>query len=863
MVNTMAPEGRRAGIIYPLFFLSGFAGLVYEVTWTRMFALVFGATTFAISTVLAAFMAGLALGSFYFGRLIDRRGDPLRLYAYLEISIGVYAVTLPFLISLLNNVYVLIHRQFPASFLTTNAIKFALSFVVLIIPTTLMGGTLPVLSRFVVISQESLGFRVGGLYSVNTVGGAVGCFAAGFVLIAFAGIRSTIYVMAGINIAIGATALVLRARHYRDRQPDSEEEFPARQIDTTAQRELRPPVESVESRRPHPSLRSTTGLMIVAFGISGFAALAYEVLWTRVLSMILGTTVYAFSVMLTAFLCGLALGSFISARVVDKRRRLVPIFAVVQIAIGCFGILSVFIFGRTPLLLLKMLDRLGGSWRDLTFVQFAIAFLVMLIPTSLMGATFPLVSRICARQIKLLGRSIGSIYSVNTIGAILGSLAAGFLLIPAMGLRNSIMFTASINILTGLIALIGSKWVGGPRLLVGRSIAAALAVIVLLLTLAIAPSWDNRILASGVYFGPWQYFNRAGQIDLDSRASQSQMLYYAEGIDSTVAVFRRGPELTLSINGKPVASTTPTDISLLGMMGHLPMILHEGSESVLVIGLGAGVTAGMVAQHASVERIDCVELEQKVVDAAKYFVWENRDVLHSPKLNLIIDDGRNYLLTTTNKYDVITSDPIHPWVSGAGSLYAAEHFQLCKMRLNEGGIIAQWLPLYEMPERDFRTVIRTFQSVFPHTTLWLTDSDSILIGTQDELRIDYRSLVQKLRDRKIEEDMRMLYLDSPFDFLTCFAMGETDLSEYAADAKLNTDNHPILEFSAPKGLYSETVADNLESVSQNMKPIVPLLRNFGGEEEALEIKQRILTHFERKKTTLKEQILNLRTRSRR
>ncbi len=827
-------EKRHTGIIYLLFFFSGVTGLVYEVLWTRMFVLVFGATTFAISTVLTVFMAGLALGSFYFGRLIDKRGNPLKLYAFLQISIGIYALLLPLLLSLLNSVYAGIHQHLSLSFLTMSIIRFVLSFLALIIPTTLMGGTLPVLSKYIITKREKLGLSVGNLYSINTIGGAVGCFAAGFILILLVGVRNTIYLASGVNVAIGAAALMLKSRGDEDGQPDATEEPPAEQEDK---------VQSLKIR-----------LITLAFGLSGFAALAYEVLWTRVLSMILGTTVYAFSIMLTAFLCGIALGSFIFARFVDRDRHLVLIFGVFQMIIGCFGILSIFIFGSLPLFLLKMFAKFGGSWRNFTFMQFVIAFLIMLIPTSLMGATFPLVSRICARRMNHLGRQIGSIYSVNTLGAILGSLAAGFLLIPLVGLQESIMLIASINVLIGLGALIGSDLFLKKLGTFWRPMAAVGIISALILALVTIPAWDRKILAGGVYFDPLMYLNSSQKIDLDARVGESQMLYYADGIGSTVAVFGRGPELSLKINGKPVASTTPTDLRLLGMMGHLPMILHNAPKSALVIGLGAGVTAGMVSQYESVRRLDCVELERKVVEAARLFALENRDVMANKKLNLIIGDGRNFLQGTTRKYDVITSDPIHPWVSGAGSLYSAEHFQLCKSRLNAGGIIAQWLPLYEMPEKDFKMVIRTFQSVFPHTTLWLAHGDAILIGMEDELRINYRTLMRKLSDENIERDMRMLYIDSTFDFLTCLKMGENELAEYAADAELNTDDHPILEFSAPKALHAETVADNLEAIRQNMKPVLPHLYNLGSKEEASRIKKKLLEYFGQENNILKERI---------
>jgi spermidine synthase len=822
-------EKRHIGIVYILFFFSGFTGLVYEILWTRMFALVFGATTFAISIVLAAFMGGFALGSFLFGRFVDKRGDPLRIYAFLEILLGIYALILPFLISALKVAYSAQHQ-----FLTANMVKFALSFVMLIIPTTLMGGTLPVLSKFVMTPGGRLGLNIGGLYSVNTIGGALGCFMVGFVFIASMGINATIYLTAGLNFAIGLIALILKTGRSEVKDISSED------IDLLH-----------EPSTEHNTFK--TNLVIVVFGLSGFAALAYEVLWTRVLSMVIGATVYAFSIMLTAFLCGLALGSFLSGIIADRIRRLTLVFSIFQMTIGIFGVVSIFVLGSMPLIVVNMFREIGNSWQGFIFVKLVVAFALMLIPTSLMGAMFPLASRICAGSIRFLGRSIGNIYSVNTLGSILGSLAAGFILIPAIGLQKSIIFAASVNMLNGLAVLIGSQKQNLLRFAFG------VVILPIFVVLALFSSWNRKILAEGVYFEPWQYSNRAGKVDIKAKAQESQMLYYGEGIDSTVAVFMRGPDLTLKINGKPVASTTLGDIRLLGMMGYLPTILHGSPQRALVIGLGAGVTAGMAAQYESVDRVYCVELERKVAEAAEYFTFVNHDVLNDPKFNLIIGDGRNSLLTADKKYDVITSDPIHPWVSGAGSLYALDHFRLCKERLNEGGVVAQWLPLYEMPERDFRMIIKTFQSVFPHTTLWLTDSDSILIGTLEELHIDYMSLVEKFQLEVIERDMRMLYLDTVFDFLSCFMMDEEALADYSADAEVNTDDHPLLEFSAPKGLYSETVSGNLETIRQRMKPVIPFLYNFGDEEGA--VKDKIIRYYEQKRDDIKRQVRDLRSQN--
>ncbi|MBD3182206.1 hypothetical protein GF312_07935 [Candidatus Poribacteria bacterium] len=818
-------------VIYLLFLFSGFTGLVYEILWTRMFSLVFGGTTLSISLVLASYMAGMALGSLYFGRFVDKRNDPLRIYAIIEIIIGLYAVILPLLILLLQKFYISSSSEIITSILKARYIKFILSFILLIIPTTLMGGTLPVLSRQLVNSRDKIGLNVGRLYSVNTLGGAAGCFITGFILISSLGIRVTVYMASAINIVVGGMALWL----YRKKPLP----IPISRIEKTeVKNQISPRVQK---------------FILIAFGISGFIALAYEVIWTRILAMILGTSVYAFSIMLTAFLCGIALGGYIFSKLVDRIKDLVSVFGLVEIFIGFFAVVSIAAFKVAPVIFLWLFDRLGGTWGMASLVQMMIALIIMLIPASLMGAAFPLVSRICTSDIKLLGRSVGGAYSANTFGAIGGTLVSAFLMIPLIGLKNSIALLAFINICIGLISVVIS-WLS-DTIRPGLKIIAAISVSVLVLVILIlVPSWDKRVLSGGVYFDPYQYFNRADKLDVERRTNESQMVYYADGIDSTVAVFKRGINITLKINGKPVASTLRTDLNLLGMMGHLPAILHGKPENALVIGLGAGVTSGMLARHDTIKQVDCVELEKKVTEAASYFAKENHNILENPRLNLIIDDGRNYLLTTNKKYDVITSDPIHPWVSGAGSLYAIEHFNLCREHLKPHGVMAQWLPLYEMPEKDFKMVIKTFQSVFPHTTLWITSSDTILIGTQEKLKIDYKALENKLKDDKIVQDMRMLFIDSIYDFLSSFVMGEDELRSYTENARINTDNHPILEFSAPKGLYSQTVDDNLEAIVQRMNRVFPLLYNINNPEE---VKEKLESYFQTKKEIIKEQIKNL------
>lgn len=769
-----------------------------------MLVTVFGGTVFAVSTVLTSFMAGLALGSFYGGKLIDSRKDPLRVYGLLEGGIGLYAILLPFLLSATENLYVHLHRSLHTSSPLIVLIRFTLAFLVLLIPSTLMGATFPVMSRFFVRGLRRLGGSVAGLYSANTFGAVGGCFLTGFFLLGTLGVRGSIHAAAGVNLLICITALVL------SRRPPSEyEEFAEPKVPTT---------EGVAY--PGPVLN----LVLLGFGLSGFAALAYEVLWTRVLSFFLeNNTAYAFAIMLATFLTGLALGSLVFGKFVDRRRNPLFLFGLVEIGIGLFAPLSIFTLGS----LSRIIDRVGlalipspGFW-GYTGMRFFTAFLVMLLPTILMGAAFPLVSKIYTKSMKRLGRGIGSVYSANTVGCIFGAFVAGFILIPLLGTQRSILTVALLNLSIGGVLVYFN-----PHL---RSRARQGIVVGAVLVAGLLATLFPREVFTGMFQGIFQ-----------KSSPGSRLLYYREGVTGTVTVHEnRESGLVLSINGVTEVPLDYQSFQTFRMLGHLPLLLHPNPKRVLAIAFGGGIALGAVAQH-SIDEADCVEICPEVVAAASsYFNDVNHRVLENPKVRLFIDDGRNYVLTSDKVYDVITGDATHPRSADSWILYTKEFYELCRDKLAEGGVICQWLPMHGLAEEDYKTILKTFSSVFPHTTLWFTNSFTIMVGTPGRLEIDFSLLKERMKEEGVRPSLEEVNLDDPFRFLSTFILDEDAVEAYVADVGINSDDRPRVVSAESRAFGRNTVVENVQGIRRLRTGVLPFLTNLGatqGEIEAVEEK---------------------------
>ena len=798
-----APAGSRASRILPvfvLFLVSGATGLAYEVTWTRMLVRVFGTTSFAVSTVLAAYMAGFALGSYLLGKLIDRKGNPVLVYGLLELGIGVFALVFPYILGGLNPLYRVLYRGLEGSHYSLSLIRFLLCFIVLLIPTTLMGGTLPVLSRFVTRSLSDLTLRVGLLYSINTFGAVAGTFLTGFFVLPALGIRHTTFTVAGLNFAIFLAAYALSRRAEFSRAGD-------------AGRSAEPAIPEVAASGKGERL------ILFAFLFTGLAALSAEVVWTRVLALVVGTTVYAFSTMLTVFLLGLALGSAVFSRVAQRTSRPRLAFGIVAAAIGFAIFAGTVIFSHLPPYYMDLYNSIGKTWNASIASQFLISLLIMVGPAFLMGGTFPLVARIYATDLAHVGGKIGTAYAYNTVGSIIGSFLGSFFLLDVLGVEKGMLFVSLVYIAVGAVLLAALS----ERVTLRVRSAIAVAVVAGAVAAAVVgPGWDKKLMTSGVYVYAGIYQDKAG---LEDALKFREILFYDEGPGATVSVERSENVLSMKIDGKTDASTG-ADMINQELTAHIPMLFHPKPDTVLVIGLGSGVSLGSAGRYP-VRRLECVELLENVVSAAALFNDFTYDCLDDPRVDMIMGDARNHLLLTDKKYDVIISEPTNVWVSGVGDLFDYEFFSLVRKCLKPDGVACAWFHTYHMGDLELRSGVRTFLEVFPHASLWLAnESDLILVATPGPVEID-EDLVARMKQPAVAADLARVGINEPADLLSALLMTEDDLKAYSGSAPIHTDDNMLMEFSSGRRVFEATHGVHLAAIAQRFKP-----RRFAGLDDA-------------------------------
>lgn len=809
-----SPRPRRSAlwVLGICFFLSGATGLVYEVVWLRLLGLVFGHTVHAITTVLTAFMAGLALGGILLGRYAGRAPNLIRTYGWLEIGIAVCCGAIPGVLVAIGPLYLGLQRMLELSPSAFGLLQFVIVFLLLLVPTTLMGGTLPVLSQALARQGSPPGRTIGALYAANTFGAVLGVAVAGYALLPAVGNRLTVATGVVANLAIGVLALI-----YGSRTRSDADGLVGRPIEGSPG-EIEPESLGEGSSSPGWTTRAT----LVALGISGAVSMIYEIAWSRALALVIGSSTYAFTAMLVAFLVGIAGGSAVYSWRHGNRRATAAEFAVIQGAIGITAALSLLALGRVSGLFL-----LGVSWSDapgfVEAVQVAVSVSIMLLPTLLIGATFPCAVAVVAVDPARIGREVGMTYAVNTAGAIVGTVIAGFVLIPALGAHAATKLGIIVNLLLAAGLLAAS---------LGRAPAvrwsACAASIVLALAVWALPAWNERVMTSGAAVYAKSYLRARSEGDWlapPRLPASQQIVYYRDGVSSTVSVHREGDNLFLRINGKTDASTgedMPTQL----MLGHLPLLVHPAPREVAVIGLGAGVTAAAVARHP-VTRLDVVEIEPAVVEASRFFSQVNDGVLADPRVRTIIADGRTFLLTASRRFDVIISEPSNPWIGGVASLFSREFFLLARERLRSGGLMLQWLQAYGLTPDDFRMVVRTFRSAFPATTVWtMGRGDFLLLGALGPVAVDLRRI--KGFDRLspgTARDLARLGLQDWAGVLGFYVLSEEDTARFAGTGPLNTDDRLSLEFSAPRALYLDTGVGNLRLLqsyrSGGLPPMTP------------------------------------------
>jgi predicted membrane-bound spermidine synthase len=857
------------------FFFSGAAGLIYQVVWTRMLTQIFGNTTYAIATVLSAFMAGLAIGSYLFGRIADRGKNDFLLYGILEAGVGVYGFAVPWLFALAQKVYGPIfglNESYPFLF---NLVLFFLSFVLLVFPTLLMGATLPVLSRFFVRSFAQFGRRVGDLYATNTLGAVIGCAAAGFFFIPTLGMRMTVFVAAGVNLVIAALILIV------DRARDKE----------LSQISLEPQVAEPRAAAEEAQSTSLRWVVLGSFALSGFASLVYENAWTRALTLVIGSSIYSFTTMLVTFLIGLALGGFIYARFLGEREARLSTFGLIELWVGLAALATIPLFERLPLIFVRLLHGFGDTFTVFLYLQIFLSSLVMFLPTVLLGMTFPLVARLFTQSLYRVGSGVGNSYAANTVGAVLGAFAGGFILIPYIGVQNAIIFGVVMNLFIGcLLVSTDPRMSIAPRFVLG----AAVLILAVLIPFRV-PRWDPHILTSGVTIYNDRYENLPTNSLRLEEMRRDEILYYREGLTSTVSVHRipGSDYIYFKSNGK-IDGSYGDALSQL-MTSYIPMLLHPGAEQALTIGLGSGMSAKALATFDTLKEIEVIEIEPAMIEASKFFdrasvkleklpdginfpagaegrVWYDADkkllsykgvmeaeertelmkrsedrayrgavdalfrkarnsrhssVLEDPRVRVIPTDGRNYILATPKYYDVITAEPSNPWIAGIANLYTREFYQVIRSKIKDDGIFAQWFHNYSMSPDDFRMVFRTFAEAFPHVSLWsMKESDFLLIGSKREQVFDYPA-VKKLYDsnRMLKSDLDYLGLSDVYAVQGFYRMGREKLLAFSKGADINTDDGAELEFSAPKSLRRPTTELNRKIMVPYLEDSPPWLKN--------------------------------------
>lgn len=769
----------RAALL--LFFVSGLTGLVYEVLWTRRLSLVFGHSLLAVSTVVTAYMGGLALGSWWGGRRADaallRGAGPatfLRSYARLELVVGCWGLlSLPLLDALERLYFGLAARGWEG--LPLQLAVFALSLLALLPPTTCMGATLPWLSCLFARAGEGLGITLSRLYACNTWGAVVGSALAGFFWLPALGLKGSVVLAALGNLAVAGLGGWLSRG----------EESPA-------------PAASAKAR---DSSHGSSGGLPAVFALSGFASMLFQLGWTRGLSLFLGSSVYAFSAILVTFLSGIALGSGLYSWAMRGRQPRRSTLSALFFALAVSGAATLPLLSLLPEAFLWAYRHFGAGeqFGALLAAQVVLSAAVVLLPTLCMGVMFPLVTHLhhSARGDGALGGSVGEAYGANTLGCIVGSFVGGFFVLPGLGVQFTVLLASACCLACTLLVQPGRR--SALLVMTGAAIAALL------------PPWDTGLASAGIAVSV------ARSSELDPSTAYPPPVFYRDGISCTVALSVLGADqVVLQVNGKADASLAPSDRLTQTSLGLIPLLYQPRPARVAVIGLGSGLTLRAVVGSPASQQVDCVELEPAVVECQPFWAPYTDDVLHNPKVRIHEEDGRTFVASSSRQFDAIISEPSNPWIAGIGNLYTADYYARSRSRLAPGGVYVQWCNLYALSPEDVSLVVRTFFSAFPHGDLWTTGGDLVLVGSVAPTSPGPAALeAYAAASPSLRGELAELGFASPAELA-----GEYLCSREQALARLgqlgealNTDDLPRLEYSAPRSLYrKDALTANLREV---------------------------------------------------
>lgn len=776
-----SPTDRFYPVLLCCFVGSGAAALIYEIIWFQLLELVIGSSAISLAVLLATFMGGMFLGSIAFAHVVHPSWHPLRVYAAMECAIGVIALLVLYFLPYASNWYLsVVGYGFSGFFF-----RALLCIAFLLPPTVLMGATLPCAARWIERTPHGVSW-LGILYTANLAGAVFGSLLAGFYLLRVYDMATATFVAAAINALCATLALGLAA------------------VATHGP--------AVQSPSAAVECSASSVAVYVTIALSGLTALGAQVVWTRLLSLLLGTSVYTFSIILAAFLLGLGIGSSAGSFIARKKEPEAALGwsqALLVLAIG-WGAMSISawlpFWPVNPLLSLDpwitfQLDLVRGIW-------------AVFPGACLWGASFPLALAAVTSRHEDPGRAVGAVYAANTLGAIIGALTFSMILIPRLGTlwsQGILMAIAAVAAIVMLAAsLRGAAAVGRATLLARAGAVAAIPIVAVLLAYGV-PSVPGELFAYGRKV-------MAPEYDVD-------MLYVGEGMNASIAVSRRREDNVRSfhVTGKTEATSDPIDMRLQRMLGHWPALLHPKPRTVLVVGFGAGVTAGSFVTYPEIERIVICEIEPLIPQKiGPFFSKENHDVLKDPRVEIIYDDARHFVLTSKEKFDIITTDPIHPWVKGAATLYTKEFFDLTRKHLKPSGVMTQWVPLYESTPDVVKSEMATFFSVFPEGVAWINDRDGggdvVLFGQADHAPIRFADIDRRLNgpgNERAAESMRAVGFESGMDVLQSYAGRSAELKNWLKDAAINTDRDLRLQYLAGMGanvnatdqIYEELMAE--------------------------------------------------------
>jgi len=765
-----ASDAAAPGKFYPVvlcFFIgSGFAALVYEIVWFQLLELVIGSTAVSLAVLLGTFMGGMCIGSLAFARVIPPSLHPLKVYAAIEIGIGVIAVLVLYLLPPAAGLYAGIGAQGAGGIL----VRALLCATFLLAPTVLMGATLPCAARFIERTPRGVSW-LGILYTGNLAGAVVGCLVAGFYLLRLYDMATATFVAVAVNALCALLALVVAA---------------------VAAYRPSPSPAAAEHAQP----RAEPAAVYLTIALSGLTALGAQVVWTRLLSLLLGPSVYTFSIILAVFLLGLGLGSSVASALSRGPRHPLVMLGWCQLLL--VGAIAWAAFSIDAWLPYWPVYPVLNPHPWVTFQLDLARVLWAVLPAAcLWGASFPLALAAAAPRHADSGRTVGAVYAANTVGAIVGGVAFSVVLIPAIGTQwaqRVLLILAGVAVIVVLLARLPALLTAGGRLRTASGFAALVAAALATAALvAVVPPAPGALYAFGRKIMSPDY--------------EPKMLYVGEGTNASIAVSEdQNGVRYFHVSGKIEASSYAADMRLQRMLGHLPALINAKPQSVLVVGFGAGVTSGTFVTYPGIERIVICEIEPLIPQkVAGYFSEENYHVLKDPRVTVVYDDARRFVLTSDEKFDIITSDPIHPWVKGAASLYTREYFELVKRHLKPGGVVTQWVPLYESTVDVVKSEMATFFSVFPQGIVWVNDRDDgadvVLLGQRDPAPIDVDAIAERFNaNPRAATSLRDVGFESPIDLISSYAGRGANLAAWLKDAAVNTDRDLRLQYLAGLGL---------------------------------------------------------------